>query len=583
MHRPRFNLHAAGWVLLLLSLGAAGQTPTPTPQPAETPAAAGAITGRVVNESGQAVPNATVVAQVVGAAVPGRSAIADREGNFKITGLEPVSYNVYAQMPSYVNAPRDPDSPQSSQAVSVGDSVTIVLIKGGVITGTVTNLAGEPIINIGVRAQMVRDGNGRALPGAASGRTGTTDDRGVYRIYGLRAGSYVVLAGGPSDFSRNAINAFALDVPTYAASSNRENAAEVSVRTGEEATNVDIRYRAERGRIISGVVSGPETENAGVDVILTSVSENTPPRDMSTFQQRTHDFAFAGLPDGNYLVTARTINQARDFGLSESRAITLSGADVTGIDLIPRTMGSVAGRVVLEETKAPECTQKTRPAFKDMFISAWHNDNQAAKNQPQFVWAYGAPVHPDEQGNVVIKNLAAGQYYFAARIPTPSWYLQSVSLTPVKPGKAVDASRVWTSVRLGERVSGLTVTLAQGAATLLGQLVLAEGETRPENVLVLLVPAESERANDILRYYNTPVLVDGKITFNNLAPGRYWVLAKVGTPGAAASPLTKLRYPDETETRARLRREAEEGKNEIEFKPCQNVVGFELPLKSVAQ
>jgi hypothetical protein len=40
-----------------------------------------------------------------------------------------------------------------------------------------------------------------------------------------------------------------------------------------------------------------------------------------------------------------------------------------------------------------------------------------------------------------------------------------------------------------------------------------------------------------------------------------------------------MRVPDETETRARLRRDAEAAKMEIEFKPCQSVTDFKLPLK----
>jgi hypothetical protein len=38
-----------------------------------------------------------------------------------------------------------------------------------------------------------------------------------------------------------------------------------------------------------------------------------------------------------------------------------------------------------------------------------------------------------------------------------------------------------------------------------------------------------------------------------------------------------MRAPDETETRARLRRDAEAAKVEIELKPCQNVTDFKFP------
>jgi hypothetical protein len=40
--------------------------------------------------------------------------------------------------------------------------------------------------------------------------------------------------------------------------------------------------------------------------------------------------------------------------------------------------------------------------------------------------------------------------------------------------------------------------------------------------------------------------------------------------------LTKLRLPDEVETRLRLRRASEAAKMEIELKPCQRVVDFRI-------
>jgi hypothetical protein len=66
---------------------------------------------------------------------------------------------------------------------------------------------------------------------------------------------------------------------------------------------------------------------------------------------------------------------------------------------------------------------------------------------------------------------------------------------------------------------------------------------------------------------------------NNLAPGRYWIVAQPAHDVAMSS-LAKLRLPDQAEIRAKLRRDAEDSKTEIEFKPCQNVMDYELTLKS---
>jgi len=43
--------------------------------------------------------------------------------------------------------------------------------------------------------------------------------------------------------------------------------------------------------------------------------------------------------------------------------------------------------------------------------------------------------------------------------------------------------------------------------------------------------------------------------------------------------MSKLRLPDETELRTKLRRDGEAAKLQIEFKPCQNVTEYHVPFK----
>jgi hypothetical protein len=243
--------------------------------------------------------------------------------------------------------------------------------------------------------------------------------------------------------------------------------------------------------------------------------------------------------------------------------------------------------VVLENSKAAECKGKRRPLFSETLVSAWHNEKNKAKHQPQFIWSLGTPSSPDKQGNISLRNLAAGQYHFIPRFSAKYWYLDSISLqssTPAAPKSAatnreVDAARNWTTLKTGERLSGLVIKLSEGAASLQGKISLLEGEKTPARLYVYLLPAEREKIDDVLRFYTAPVLADGNIALSNLAPGRYWILAQPALD-AATSPLTKLRLPDETETRAKLRRDAEAAKTEIEFKPCQNVRDYQLTLKS---
>jgi hypothetical protein len=570
-----------GLITPLLAVGQMAQAPAAKTATTDTPTS-GAITGKVVDERSQPLPNALVSVRAVGSAGPDFSVNTDREGAFHVDGLDRASYIVSVSLPAYTSPPRDP-SITPAATYRIGDSVTFTLIKGGVITGTVTNSTGEPVVNVGVRVQMVRDTNGRRLPNGTSVER-LTDDRGIYRIYGLPTGTYVVLVGGPSTYSRSAVDAFELDVPTYAPSSTRDTAMEIGVRAGEETTGIDIRYRGEPGRTISGKVSfanaAPDV-NYGYNVTLTSAGDKDAPWLGSAYQQPGGGFVLNGIADGDYILTAQMFSQSAERGITAPKRIRVRGADVTGIELIARPLASVSGRVVLEETKAVECTDKRRPLFNETLVSAWHNDNDAAKEVPQFIWSFGTPVPPDDNGNFALRNLAPGDYFFVARFSAKYWYLHSMTFPSSVPAgarvvsKPVDAARVWTNIKAGDRLAGLTITLAEGAASLRGQLALGEGAQVPERLFVYLVPVERESADNVLRFYAAPVAADGKLTLNNLAPGRYWILTQTFNDDTL-TPQTKLRLPHETETRSKLRRDGEAAKTEIEFKPCQNVLNYQL-------
>jgi hypothetical protein len=511
-----------------------------------------------------ALPNARVTFQALSSWQRTEVATTDREGKFQISDLAPLSYRVFAWLNTYTLTDFDEAMSTSHR---VGDSVTVVMTKGGVITGAVTTQTGDPVVGVRVYARMIgeRSYPSHFLNPYALERT--TDDRGVYRIYGLATGTYVVWAGG-GDALHPELDAFDNDVPTYAPASSRDTAAEISVRAGQETTNVDITYRGEPGHIVSGNARRPESsEPVQLGISLTAVGKSKSEWSLSTAQESdSKGFVFRGVDDGDYEITALSVSQAGQSAIF-TRRIKVKGADVTGVELVTQPMASVSGRFVLEESKAPECAGKQRPLLSEALVSAVQDESEVVDYHPQFRWFLRMPVSPDAQGNVAIKNIVPGRYLFEPQFTAKYWYLQSITLTKT------DAARTWTTVKSGDRLSGLTITLAQGAASLHGRLVLKEGETQPEGAFVYLVPAEREKALDVLRFFAAAVKADGKIALNNIAPGNYLVLVKSDTN---VSSLTKLRSPDQLEVRAKLRREAEAANKTSELKACQNMVGFEL-------
>lgn len=431
---------------------------------------------------------------------------------------------------------------------------------------------------------MLRDSNGRPPRYGPPFRQQPTDDRGIYRIYGLASGTYIVSAGGNGNFTDFNSAEYESHAPTYAPSSTRDNAREISVRAGEETTSVDIHYRGDPGHVISGIAKEPNTTAIarGFNIRLTSVLSGI---SQWTFQPPgSRGFAISGIADGDYDITAQIFSSGGDVAISEPHRIKVRGADVTGIDLTAKPLGSMSGRVALEESKVPECEGKRRPVLGETLVTPWHNEKNDAKNMPQFFWSLGTPTIPDKQGDFILRNLAPGQYRFSARFFAKYWFLKSISLPPSttmvvgsRTNRPTDAARNWTTVKSGARVGGLIINLGEGAASFHGQIKTVENQKLPTRLFASLVPAELENAEDVLRFFALMVSPDGSFAFNNLPPGRYWAIAQPA-PESEPDLQSKLRLPDQAEARAKLRQEAEAAKNSVELKPCQNVANYSLSL-----
>ena len=555
---------------------------------AESEVSTGVITGRVVNERGEPMAGASVYVRPVGAMASSRNTTTDAEGNFRVTSLEPALYLVSSYSPAYVFLPQEPDA--SPNYYRIGDSVRIELTRGGVLTGTVTNAAGEPIVAIRVRALRIGDGADRT-PRVVSVGLGDrpTDDRGIYRIYGLAPGTYIVSAGGPGSPQTMQMNPFETDVPTYSPSATRDNAAEYNVRSGEE-TIADIRYRSDPGRTISGVVRVAGQNGAGVTLFGNDASYVPA---ASTFQMPgARGFALTGVGDGEYTVYAQEMTSQPgpgsampDFSISEVKRVTVKGADVTGIELTPRPLSVLSGVVALEPSKAPECQGKRKPEFAEMLIEMQRN--QKDPDPPVVMMRLtSSPLSVDAKGGFRIRNVMPGRYRFNPRFFARYWYLQSITTGSAPPATTAknapaarnDAAANWTTIKSGEQISNMTITLAQGAGSIRGKITVAEGATVPAGAVVYLVPAEPNKGDDVLRYFVDEVSSDGAFMFNSLPPGRYWSLLQTPPPSDIAT-LTKLRLPESADARLKLRRTAETQKSEIELKPCQTLNDYQLPLK----
>ena len=574
----------------------------------------GFIAGRVVGDGGEPLVGAVVFGvprTIAGPVYTRRTATTEDDGSFRLQGMGPGLYNLSVSAPGYVGEV-DPQTGRLPGPYRPGDTVTLRMVKGGVVTGRVTGPQGEPVVGVAVRAFRLRDFDGR--PGFANfAPEDKTDDRGVYRIYGLNPGVYTVMAGGSGPFGGPFPTVFDRDVPTFYPSGTRDTAAEVAVRSGQEASGIDIRYREEQGRRVTGTVEVAATIPASEGTVSVSLSypSGGPPAGTAymSLKSETRVFSIEGVADGEYDAQATVGGRGGFLGASQPQRITVRGVDLTGVKLSVTPLATISGKLVFEPLAAadrarPECKAlpATTPPPQEVSVSA--RAERAAGERPTPIPRSfrSADATPDADGTFTLRNLEGGRYRLAASPSDERFYVSAVQLpaqaapaaqTPPAPrradsaaakGAAQSASRAaqgdLVNLTTGQQLTGVTVRVAAGAATFDGTITAREGSPQPAwnaQSRVYLVPAEPARAEDPLRYAEVTPASDGTFSFKNLAPGRYRLLARE-SGAEPVGPSARPVFWDAT-GRAQLRRDAEASGTPVELQPCQRTTETGLRLQ----
>jgi hypothetical protein len=545
----------------------------------------GSISGRIVSDNGQPMTNISVnVFQQGTRNSNGPTLSVDEDGRFQADDLPAGVYSVNAYVPGYV------PTNLAQQYYRLGDNVTLTMVKGGVITGTVKDAAGEPIIGVPVIAIRVRDADGKPLRVGGSARTRQTDDRGIYRCYGLLAGTYIVAVGGRGT-SMGLSSKYGEDMPTYYPSATRDTAAEIPLQTGQEMAGIDITYRGEKGHAVSGTVGGalPTVTNYSIGLSLINAATGAPEAStgINSFEGK-RTFAFYGVPDGDYFIraTSNVYNEPKQGGTSIPKRISVRG-DVTGLEVNLVPYASISGTVVLEslsEAEKKKC-QPNRDAVPEETVLFLHPDAKGeAKEQQWFASSSFSAVQ--EKGEFIFYGLRDGRYRINPNLPSDNWYLKEIltqSAAGAKQPKPAslqlnDAATKGITLKSSENLEGLKIVLAEGAATLSGRVTAEkEGEALPAKLLIHVVPIEKERANEVLRYAQVAVKNDGSFTLAHLAPGKYWLLARPAEESNDAMPHQAAWNATE---RTALRKEAEAANITIELQTCQRLSDYVVHYKA---
>jgi hypothetical protein len=487
----------------------------------------GTVSGRITIKD-KGAPGVAVGLRKSDPSMPNQSYLrgtTDQDGFYRITDVPPGSYDVTPSAPAFILVDA---SNGRGKSVIVGDGenvegINFSLVRGGVVTGKVTDADGRPVI-----AQQINlfpaDAFDRPEPNRMVYATlgAQTDDRGIYRAFGLRPGRYKVATGRGEDTffgnyrpSRTTYRqVFHPDVTEHS------KATIIEVSEGSEAKDVDIKLGAVMqtfsvsGRLIDAEKSLPVPNiRFGLQRIVGQRPEFTGSSMVSNAQG---EFFAEGLIPGKYgIYLFQNIS-------TEMRADTFSfeitDQDVTGV-VIKLTKGaSLSGVVVLEAEDKAALEQLLKLQVR-AFV--------AVKGSSGF-------------GQSSFSQIAADGSFRLAGLPEGTANL-SLGMAGMPQLKGFAIARIerdgvamprGVEVKEAENVTGLRVFVSFGNAIIRGVVKLENGSLPPGMMMFVRVSKPGETGPGGIR----PAQVDarGHFLMEGIPPGTYELTVMV--PGQGGSP-----------------------------------------------
>ena len=547
--------------------------PLPIPQDmAEGPPGAsnsGSLSGRVTSDSGRPIIGAHVtirqVSSPISTTAPNKTRT-DKDGRFKIGALPNASYTVSASSPGYFAS--EESANLGVKVYGLGESVNIVLVKGGVITGTITSATATPLAAINVRAIKVADPHGGKVARTFSIER-QSDDRGIYRIYGLEPGDYIVVAGVATERS---VNYYRNQVPTYHPAGSLSTARKIQVEAGFENTGIDITLRNETAYSISGtILSSPTNSVANVSIGLFDATSGVSVYDTSLLMDKEReDFAIRGVRDGEYELLVQC-SSCLPPSFSVSR-IKVEGGDISNLNVNLERVGSATGRIEVETTDAGSkgCEGVDKHALGTHEIKGELDLTKAVA--PSVVLPKVVDSKVNKGGEFALNNLRRGLYRLKVKPASDDLYLKSAALIKNSGSRERlrDLANDGLLVKPGDEIRDIVVTLAYGAALVKGKVITEAGH-QLSGVHLYLVPAETKYADAVSLYAETTVNADGTFRFANITPGNYLVVVHAFNQTSPRDVIWDVRQ------RTELRRTAAASKVSVNLRPCERVSELSVP------
>ena len=512
-----------------LAMGMLAQTSAPpSGQHAESATAPCVVSGRVVTAAGgEPLKSARV------ALVPEHSksshpqmyaTVSDSEGRFLLKDVVPARYQFFAMRTGFVDQHYQSEDPDSGAILALrpGQKIDDVLFRmtmAAVVTGRVTDENGEPMAGVQVSAErkLTEDEIEQVGPYISTklrlitvGGT-QTDDRGYYRLFGLRPGEYYVRASDSAEYGFGVFQWRDRQVREYMGAAyaplyypgvlQLEQAQMIPLRAGEE-TQADFSMGHSKTVEVSGKVIGLDgpARNAWVDVEPAEEGGGGIEHQDNTDEQGK--FSFKRVLPGSYYIVAQQRGEGDKYYRGRQK-IEVGGDNIDSVIITLGGGATIRGRITVSGPGT-------------LTMERIHVMLYPTRDGEQ--WGDGvAGVRVKKDGTFEITSLKDGSYGVVAGGPDESWYSKSVRIGPD------DALEKGVQVEKGVVTGRLEIVMSSVSTQVEGSVT--DHDKGVVGARVRVVP-EPPTPYNRSRLHTATTDQAGHFLIAGIAPGKYRVMAK---------------------------------------------------------
>lgn len=452
--------------------------------------AMGKISGRVFSDAGRPVKYARVelhrVSDTYSAFVA--ETRTDAHGAFTFENVAPGTYVLRASQLGFFSEQSSTEPIELREGQHL-QHLDLRLIAGGVITGRVSDEDGDPVIGAEVLALQLQ-ANGETV----HHNSAQTDDRGVYRLFGLPPGQYVVGVRLPDHGqSRQWTLRYFPGVLSH------REAIPISVSGGQEAEGINIAFKPLKGAQLTGRVV-LEKEGKPVRARLTLSGQAF--LVLSTSTDATGRYKFLDLPPGQYHVSVEPLEED---AVGCSQFVHIPPRQSVRHDFALPEAAWIEGWVELEDRRPLD-------PMHSLTVSLTMTRIEGPEGAPS---VFSKSVGPN--GAFRIGGLPKGRARLSILSPNEQYYIKALTVG----GREVPDLEL--SLRPGATLSGVRIVLSDDVGEVRGRVNVAEGDIT--SYRLILIPEDPVKRCDLGQVRSAWTTGSTPFIFRGVPAGRYWLFA----------------------------------------------------------